>query len=585
MAPEREEGGLKVRGIVLGLLVVLAILWVAPVTATQPTIPLTISGYIVDQHREPVAEATVRLLLNGQPQEIRIGEKQAKATRSLSDGSYRLSLALSPAEVEAIRQGESRLEIEVVKPTYATLRQEVKAASIAQGGDGLHASLHFTLTHTHNAAFWITALVLILVYILISFEVVHRTVAALLGAVILLLVTYTIGTFNSNFHILSFQQAMGHIDLNVVLLLMGMMILVTITARTGVFPWLAVQAYAAAGGSEFRLAVLFAIATAVLSALLDNVTTMLLMVPVTVEIALILKINPFPLLLPEVFASNIGGAATLIGDPPNLLIGSYAHFTFLDFLVNMTPAVIVSMIALVLLMRLQYGREYRRLGREETAALLAELRVHHRITDSRLLRKSLVVFGVVILLFLVHGVFHMEPSIVALAGATALLLWTGADIVKELEGVEWPSLIFFIMLFIVVGAAQEVGLIQVIADWVNSLAAGNLTVAILLVLWVSAFASMIIDNIPFTVTMLPVVAYLTQTVPGAQSGILYWALAFGACFGGNGTLVAASANIVTAGLAERAGYRITFGKFLRNGIPVTIVSVAIAMVWLLVTGR
>ena len=460
-----------------------------------------------------------------------------------------------------------------------------KVAESGWIGERLSANPSSVLNNTYNAAFWITALVLILVYVLISFEIVHRTAAALLGAVILLVVTYTIGTFNHDFHILSFQQAVKHIDLNVVFLLMGMMILVTITARTGVFPWLAVQAYAAAGGSEFRLAVLFAIATAVLSALLDNVTTMLLMVPVTVEIALILKINPWPLLLPEVFASNLGGAATLIGDPPNLLIGSYANFTFLDFLVNMTPVVILSIIALVMLMRLQYGREYRRLGREETAALLAELREHHRITDSRLLRKSLVVFGVVILLFLVHGVFHMEPSIAALAGATALLLWTGSDIVKELEGVEWPSLIFFIMLFIVVGAAEEVGLIQVIADGVNSLAAGNLIVAILLVLWVSAFASMIIDNIPFTVTMLPVVAYLTQTVPGAQGGILYWALAFGACFGGNGTLVAASANIVTACLAERAGYHITFRQFVRNGVPVTIVSVAIAMLWLLVAGR
>jgi hypothetical protein len=197
---------LKVRGIVLGLLAILAsVLWVAPVTATQPTLPLTISGYIVDQHREPVSEATVRLLLNGQPQEIMIGEKQAEATRSLS-------LDLSPAEAEAIRRGESKLEIEVTKPTYATLRQAVPAASLAAGSDGLYASLDFTLVHIHNPAFWIATIVLLAVYALISTEKLHRTVVALLGAAFLLFITYTLGTFNQDFFILSFEQAIHYID-------------------------------------------------------------------------------------------------------------------------------------------------------------------------------------------------------------------------------------------------------------------------------------------------------------------------------------------------------------------------------------
>ncbi|MBM3134262.1 MAG: ArsB/NhaD family transporter [Chloroflexi bacterium] len=566
------------------VVVLIGLLWPLAVARADEGQPqLTISGYVRDTHGEGVADAELKVSIGGQSLAPRAENHEVWQTDE--EGAFLIRIPLGAEQVAVLENPETIVTVQAAKPTYAATRRTITAAEIAQKNNGFYVGLDFTLVHIHNIAFWIVTLLLLLVYVLISLEIVHRTAAALLGAAIPLLTTYTIGTFNADFHILSFQQAVKHIDLNVIFLLMGMMILVTITARTGVFPWLAVQAYSVAGGSEFRLAILFAIATAVLSALLDNVTTMLLMVPVTVEIALILKINPWPLLLPEIFASNLGGAATLIGDPPNLLIGSYANFTFVDFLVHMTPAVIVSIIALVILMRLQYGREYRRLGREETAALLAELREHHRITDSRLLRKSLIVFGVVILLFLVHGVLHMEPSIAALSGAAALLLWTGADIVQELEGVEWPSLIFFIMLFIVVGAAEEVGLIQVIADGVNSLAAGNLIVAILLVLWVSAFASMIIDNIPFTVTMLPVVAYLTQTVPGAQGGILYWALAFGACFGGNGTLVAASANIVTAGLAERAGYHVTFRQFLRDGIPVTIVSVAIAMIWLLVVGR
>ena len=570
------------RRLVLGLLAILAsILWVAPAASSPPTIPLTISGYIVDQHREPVAEATVRLFLNGQPQEIKIGEKQAEATRSLSDGSYHLSLPLAQAEVEAIQRGESRLEIEVLKPTYVTLRQTVPAASLAAGSDGLYASLDFTLAHIRNAAFWIATIVLIATYVLISTEKLHRTVVALLGAAFLLFVTYTLGTFNQDFFILSFAKAIHYIDFNVIFLLMALMIMVTITARTGVLQWLAVRAYALAGGNEWTMAVLFVVAAAVLSAFLPNVTVVILMVPVTVEIAFILKINPLPLLLPEVFAANLGGTATLIGDPPNLLVGSFANFTFVDFLINMAPAVVLTMVALIALMWLFYGRQFRRVPAEEAAALLAELKERHQIADPALLRKCLLVGGAVIVLFIVQGFFQMEVSIPALIGMAVLLAWTMSDIVKELEAVEWPSLIFFIMLFIVVGAVEEVGLIQALADWVNALAGGSLVVAILLVLWVSAFASMLVDNIPFTLTMLPVVAFLTATVPGAQGKILYWALAFGACLGGNGTIVAASANIVAVGLAERVGYPITFNEFLKKGLPVTIATLLIATVWLL----
>ncbi len=570
------------RGVLLELLAILtSVLWVAPVTANQQAIPLTISGYIVDQHREPVAEATVRLLLGGKFQEIVAREKRAEAARSLSDGSYRLSLALSPAEVEAIRRGERRLELEVAKPTYATLRQAVPAASLAEGSDGFYASLDLTLVHVHNAAFWIATVVLIAVYALISTEKLHRTVASLLGAAVLLFVTYTLGTFNQDFFILSFEQAIHYIDFNVIFLLMAMMIMVTITARTGVLQWLAVRAYALAGGNEWKMAVLFVVAAAVLSAFLPNVTVVILMVPVTVEIAFILKINPLPLLLPEVFAANLGGTATLIGDPPNLLVGSFAHFTFVDFLINMAPAVVLTMFALIALMWLFYGRQFRRVPAEEAATLLAELKARHQIADPALLRKCLLVGGAVIVLFIVQGFFNMEVSIPALIGVAALLAWTRSDIVKELEAVEWPSLIFFIMLFIVVGAAAEVGLIQALADWVNAIAGGNLVMAILLVLWVSAFASMLVDNIPLTLTMLPVVAFLTATVPGAQGKILYWALAFGACLGGNGTIVGAAANIVAVGLAERVGYPITFNEFLKKGLPLTIATLLIATVWLL----
>jgi len=540
---------------------------------------LTISGYVRNTHGEGVADAELKVSMGGQSLEPR--DEKHEAWQTDEEGAFLIRLPLSAEQAAVLENPETIITVQATKPTYATTRRLIRASEVAQRNNGFYTSLDFTLVHIHNPAFWIATIVLLATYALISTEKLHRTVVALLGAAFLLFVTYTLGTFSQDFFIISFQKAVHYIDFNVIFLLMAMMIMVTITARTGVLQWLAVRAYALAGGNEWQMAVLFVVAAAVLSAFLPNVTVVILMVPVTVEIAFILKINPLPLLLPEVFAANLGGTATLIGDPPNLLVGSFAHFTFVDFLFNMAPAVILTMVALIALMWLFYGRQFRRVPAEEAATLLAELKERHQIANPALLRKCLLIAGAVIVLFVVQGFFQMEVSIPALIGVAALLVWTRADIVKELEGVEWPSLIFFIMLFIVVGAVQEVGLIQALADWVNTLAGGSLVVAILLVLWVSAFASMLVDNIPFTLTMLPVVAFLTATVPGAQGKILYWALAFGACLGGNGTVIAAAANIVAVGLAERVGYPITFNEFLKKGLPVTIATLLIATIWLL----
>jgi len=567
--------------LLIGLVILfIGLLW--PLTAAradedQPL--LTISGYVRNTHGEGIADAELQVGMGGQSLEPRAGEHEV--WRTDEEGAFLIRIPLSAEQVADLANPETIVTVQAAMPTYATTRRAIPAAEIAQRNNGFYTSLDFTLVHIHNPAFWVATVVLLATYVLISTEKLHRTVVALLGAAVLLFITYTLGTLNKDFFILSFQQAIHCIDFNVIFLLMAMMIMVSITARTGVLQWLAVRAYALAGGSEWKMAILLVIATAILSALLPNVTVVLLVVPVTVEIAFILQINPLPLLLPEVFAANLGGTATLIGDPPNLLVGSFAHFTFVDFLLNMAPAVVVTMVALIALMWLFYGRQFRRVPAEEAAALLAELKERHQIADPALLRKCLLVGGAVIVLFMVQGFFQMEVSIPALIGMAVLLTWTRADIVKELEDVEWPSLIFFLMLFIVVGAAEEVGLIQALADWVNGIAGGSLVVAILLVLWVSAFASMLIDNIPLTATMLPVVAYLTVTVPGAQDKILYWALAFGACLGGNGTIVGAAPNIVAVGLAERVGYPITFNAFLKKGLPVTIATLLIATVWLL----
>jgi Na+/H+ antiporter NhaD/arsenite permease-like protein len=368
---------------------------------------------------------------------------------------------------------------------------------------------------------------------------------------------------------------------------MGMMLIVGIMKRTGVFQWMAYKSYQLARGDVWKLTVILMVVTAVVSAFLDNVTTMLLLTPVSIEIALVLRISPWSLLLPEVLASNLGGTATLIGDPPNIMIGSYANLTFLNFLEDLTPVVILAMIALIFYIKFVYGKEYKKakLSPEKIRELLEKLKEEYKITNPKLLRHSLSVLLFVIILFVVHGVFHMEPSIPALVGA-ALLMISAVFIDKinvahmiERE-IEWPTLVFFIMLYIIVGAAVETGLIQMIAEWVANISGGNFTLAIILIVWVSAISSAIVDNIPFTATMLPIVAYLTQVIPNAESNILWWALALGACFGGNGTLIGASANVVTAGLAEKAGHPISFIQFLKVGFPAMIISVVIATLYL-----
>jgi len=431
-------------------------------------------------------------------------------------------------------------------------------------------------------AFFIATFVFLLVFGLISFRVLHETIAALMGAVAILGVSYLLGSSHPDFWILSFERAIHYIDFNVIFLIMGMMIFVAIMGRTGVFQWLGYQAYRVTGGNSWYLAVLLITITAVGSAFLNNVTIMLLMAPVTIEMALVLGIHPFSLLIPEILASNIGGAATLIGDPPNTIIGSYAGLGFLDFLLHMGPIVLLSMVALLVMIRLIYGQEYARSREIASPALLERLREDARITDPGTLRKALIMGGVTLVLFFVQDLFGMPPSVVALLGATGLLVWVRPDIDDTLQEVDWTTLVFFMGLFIVVGGIQEVGLIQMIAQFIGAVAGGNLALATLLMLWVAGVASSVVDNIPFTAAALPIAAFLSRTIPGAENNVLYWALAVGACFGGNGTVIASAPNIVTAGVADGAGYHLSFPRFLRVGVPATFVTILVAMIWILI---
>ena len=550
--------------------------------AQEATEQLAVFGKIVNPHGAGVPDAEVKVFFNGkemEPPHSGHGGHGATGIHTAHDGTFQAVFHLPPGSFHS-----PQVEIEAYKPSYE--RTKVKITNIAEGPKGISVNAAVEIKRTQGPAFWIATVVFVLAYILISFELLHRTLAAMLGAATMLVISYTIGTFNPEYHILSYESAIKAIDMNVIFLLMGMMIIVGILKHTGVFQWCAYKCYQMARGNVIILAVILMTFTAVSSAFLDNVTTMLLLTPVSIEIALSLGISPIALLLPEVLASNIGGTATLIGDPPNIMIGSFAGLTFMDFVVNLTPVCIVSMIVLFVYTKLFYGKEYNKAKITDIEAFIAKLREEYKITDANLLTVGLIIMSMVIAMFLTHGVLHMEVSIAALFGASLLftygLVTNKIDLLELIEkDIEWTTLLFFMFLFILVGAVEETGLLDVVADWVLHLSSGDLVTSICLILWVSAIMSAFVDNIPFTATMLPIVAYLTQVIPGAESGVLWWALAFGACFGGNGTMIGASANVVTMGIAESAGHPMKFIGFMKVAFPYMIISVAIANVWLL----
>ncbi|QJA06376.1 ArsB/NhaD family transporter [Thermosulfurimonas marina] len=575
---------------VLLLLLVGLLFWTAwacaeDSTSSEPLLRLYLTGRVLDSHKEPVAEAEVRLLLHGKALTFRKGEhghQEVESIETEADGSFQVVAEIPEKALE-----EGGLEVEIFKSSFKPVTLSIEPSELARHGQDLFVVKNVILERHLGPAFWIATIVFILAYALISFELLHRTVAAMLGAALMLVVTYTLGIWDPAYHIISYERAIRAIDMNVIFLLMGMMIVVGVLKRTGVFQWCAYKSYQLARGNVFLLCVILSAFTAVTSAFLDNVTTMLLLTPVTIEIALSLKISPLVLLIPEILASNVGGTATLIGDPPNIMIGSYTGLTFMDFVKNLTPVVALSMIALFVFSKLVYGKDYARGQVEDVEGFIARLREEYRITDGTLLAVGLIIMAVLIFFFVTHGIFHMEVSVAALFGAS--LLFTYALVTKKVDllevvekDIEWTTLLFFMFLFILVGAVEEVGLLSLIADKVYHLSKGSLTAAVCLILWVAAIMSAFVDNIPFTATMLPIVAYLSRVIPGAESNVLWWALALGACFGGNGTMIGASANVVTLGIAEAAGHRIRFFEYMKVGFVYMVLSVALANVWLLI---
>jgi Na+/H+ antiporter NhaD/arsenite permease-like protein len=547
--------------------------------AGPPGDHLALSGLVANPMGKGLKEVEVEVLVNGR--HVKPVGKEAEIVTG-KPGGYVADFLL-PGGTLATAKVEVKAAKPSWKPVAATPVQVVAAGVDTQGNRLFQGSKNLTMERTITAGFWIASLILLLVYLVISFEWMHRTLVSFLGAALIVFITYTLGHWDKSFYIISFDDAMGAIDLNVIFLLMGMMLFVGVMKKTGMFQFLAFKAYALARGNIFVLSLVLQIITAVVSAFLDNVTTMLLVLPVTIEIAVTLKINPLTLLVPEAFASNVGGTATLIGDPPNILIGSYAGLTFGQFVQNLTLVCAVSLAASSLFLIWWHKKEYLKAEVKDVNRTIEYLKEEYQITNKKLMTQGLILLALAILFFILGGILHLPVSIPALLGSLLLLAISGEDIVEMLEKeVEWPTLVFFIGLFMVIAGAEETGLIQVIANFVKDVSKGNLTAAIVIILWVSAIASAFIDNIPFTATMLPIIAFLNHTIPGAESGVLWWSLSLGACLGGNGTMIGASANVVTVGLAEKAGYHISFVDYMKACWWPMMITVTICMVYLLI---
>lgn len=414
----------------------------------------------------------------------------------------------------------------------------------------------------------IAAVVIFLaVIIAIMTEKIHRAVAATAGAVLLLLIG-----------ILDVNSAVSYIDFNTVGVLIGMMLFVAVVKNSGIFEFIAIKSAKIAKGDPWRIMVLFVIITAVLSAFLDNVTTVLLIGPMTIAITQILEINPVPFLMTQIMASNIGGTATLIGDPPNIMIGSKAGLSFADFVVTTGPAVILIMIVICALFYVVYGR--RMVVAPERMAAVMELDEKRAVQDGMLMRKSLVMIALIVLGFVCHSSLGVESCVVALAAASIMLLIGRQDIEEIVLGVEWSTILFFTGLFVIVGGMVKCGVISALGNALVSVTGGNVTLLMILILWGSAVFSSVLDNIPFVATMIPLI--LSMQADGMNVTSLWWALSLGACLGGNGTLIGASANVVLSGISAKHGHPITFGHYLKVGFPTMVLSVAISTVYLLV---
>jgi len=410
-------------------------------------------------------------------------------------------------------------------------------------------------------------LIFTITFILIISEKINRTSIALFGATMLLLT-----------NVVTQEEAIGSIDFNTIGLLIGMMIIVNIIRRTGVFAYLAIKAAKSVSGEPWKIIVIFSVFTAIASAVLANVTIILLIVPITLVITDTLEVNPMPFVLPLVLVSNIGGTATLIGDPPNMMIGSATGFGFMDFIINLAPVIIVIFLIIIFVFRLMYKKSLT--ITEEKRQAIMEMDESLAIKDEALLKKSMVVLALTVIGFVVHQYIHLESASVALIGGALLMLISGVDPEDVFLEIEWPTIFFFTSLFVLVGGLVEVGVIDYLAVKMLDVTNGDIFWMVLFVLWGSAIISAFLDNIPFVATMIPLIkgVALLTTVSITP---LWWALALGACLGGNGSLLGASPNLIASGILEKHGNKLSFFKFTAIGFPIMILSIVVSTVYLM----
>jgi Na+/H+ antiporter NhaD/arsenite permease-like protein len=423
---------------------------------------------------------------------------------------------------------------------------------------------------------WVSTILFIATYAVIVTEKINRAIVAGLGAGLMI----TLGVLNQ-------EQAVAGVDFNTLGLLTGMMVIVAITRRCGVFQFVAVWSAKKVEARPWGILLMLSLVTAVFSALLDNVTTVLLIAPVTLLITEELKVNPYPYLFAEIFSSNIGGTATLIGDPPNIMIGSAVGLSFNDFLLNLAPITPVIMLVTLVIIYFIWGKGLE--ATDDARLRIMQFRERDAITDVRLLKQSLAVLALVVTGFVLAHPLRLEPATIAMFGAGLLLLVTNIgrsaeeqseDVHHSFGEVEWVTIFFFVGLFIVVSGIEHAGLLDMLANWVIGLTGGDMAVTAMAILWVSAIASAVVDNIPFVATMIPMIESMAPTFGGADNLMpLWWSLALGACLGGNGSLIGASANLIVAGFAERAGHRIQFLPFMAMAFPLMLLSIGIATVY------
>ena len=535
-----------------------------PVEAQEDQFVVT--GSVMDIQGQPLAEAGVAL--------FRIGDDEPlDHTETAEEGLWSLRTSSIPDGALAIEIERLHFKSDVIRLTMGDLQSLQQSGSVDLGQIQLEREI--------SAAFWIATIVFLGVLLVIAFEKLHSTTAALAGLSALLLISSVGGAINPRYYIFNFERALDYINWEVIFLVMAMMIIVAIIERTGIFQWTAFQAYRLSRGRTWVLVLILMLITAVASALLDNFTTMLLMTPISLQIGLALGINPLALIIPEVLASNVGGITTLIGTPTNILIGAYAGIGFQDFLVNQTLGVVFGLILMGGYVLYHYRAEWRKHPTGISETLYQKLEENARMRDPEALWKSGLVFILVLVGFIIGERFHVVPAVPALIGATVLLVWLSPDVHDMITAVDWTTLVFFMALFIVVGAVQEVGLISMIAVGMSRVVGESLILGIFLIVVGVGTLSTVVANIPLAASMLPVVEFLSGSIPGATNKVLYYALSMGAAMGGNGLLIGAEANLVTAGITSQAGTPISFKEFLKIGLPVTYLTLTAGFIWLL----